>query len=85
MALQINLAKDVEEQLRIEAAAVGMDPGALAEQLVEEGLHSLARPQNGKEVVEYLRRIGFIGSRPDIKDSVAHARKIREQASRRER
>jgi hypothetical protein len=41
-------------------------------------------PTNGAEVVAYWERHGLIGTRPDITDSLAHARVLRREAERRE-
>ena len=40
-------------------------------------------PASGAELVAFWRREGVIGSRPDIEDSQAYARRIRHQAERR--
>jgi len=42
-------------------------------------------PQTGAELVEYWHKEGVIGTRPDVIDSQAHARQIREDAERRTR
>jgi len=45
------------------------------------------RPKNGRELVNALRKSGFIGmwkNRVDIVDSSEYARKLREQAQKRE-
>jgi hypothetical protein len=42
------------------------------------------RPTNGAELVAYWERHGLIGTRPDITDSLAHARELRRQAERRD-
>lgn len=83
MALQLHLEEDLEKQLRMRATALGMGLEDYASMLLADAMDT--RPRTGKEVVEQLRRDGFIGSRPDIQDSVAHARELRSRASRRER
>lgn len=40
-------------------------------------------PKSGAELVDYWRGEGLIGSRPEILDSVAHARQIRRKAEER--
>jgi predicted DNA-binding antitoxin AbrB/MazE fold protein len=40
-------------------------------------------PANGAELVAYWEKKGLIGTRPDITDSVAHARALRRQAETR--
>ncbi len=44
-----------------------------------------AKTRIGAILVEKWRKSGFIGSRPDIDDSLEHARAIRRKAERRER
>lgn len=41
-------------------------------------------PTNGAELVAYWEQAGVIGSRPDITDSVGHARELRRQAETRQ-
>jgi hypothetical protein len=43
------------------------------------------KPTNGAELVAYWERHGLIGTRPDITDSLEHAREIRRKAERRDR
>jgi hypothetical protein len=42
------------------------------------------RPTTPAEVVAYWERHGLLGTRPDITDSLEHARKIRQRAERRD-
>lgn len=42
------------------------------------------RPANPAEVVAYWQRHGLIGTRPNITDSLEHAREIRRKAERRD-
>jgi len=42
------------------------------------------RPTTPAEVVAYWERHGLLGTRPDITDSLEHARKIRRRAERRD-
>jgi hypothetical protein len=42
------------------------------------------RPTNRAELVAYWQRPGLIGTRPDITDSLEHARTIRRKAERRD-
>jgi hypothetical protein len=41
-------------------------------------------PTNGTELIAYWEQAGLIGSRPDITDSVEHARKLRRLAETRQ-
>lgn len=40
-------------------------------------------PINGAELVDYWQREGLIGSRPDLPESLNHARALRAEAERR--
>lgn len=82
MSLVIDLAPEVEKRLRAEASERGMPPAELARGFIESGLK--AWPKNGAELVEYWERAGVIGSRPDITDSLEHARDLRRRAEIRE-
>ena len=85
MALHVNLSNEAQERLCAQAAALGMKLEDYAARLLEGSatpVPNVKRPE-GKELVEYWRKEGVLGSRPDIKDSVAHARKLRRQAERR--
>jgi hypothetical protein len=42
------------------------------------------RPTTGAELIEYWKRHGLIGTRPDIKDSVEYVRKMRRKAETRD-
>jgi hypothetical protein len=42
------------------------------------------RPTTPAEVVAYWKRHGLIGTRPDIKDSLEHARAVRRKAEHRD-
>jgi hypothetical protein len=83
MTLQLDIPVDLQSSLMAEAVRHGM--------VVEEYILHLLRirpiegssPANGKELVAYWRREGLIGSRPEITDSQAHARALREQAENR--
>ena len=85
MALHVNLSQEAQARLAEQAAALGMRVEDYAAKLLEGSAAPLAPAKRltGKELVEYWRKSGVIGSRPDIKDSVAHARKLRRQAERR--
>ena len=54
----------------------------LDEESQKEGAQA-ERPRNGKELVDYWRREGLIGTNPEIKNSQELARKIRRQAEQR--
>ena len=57
--------------------------GAPATDDVENGSDATPMPTNGAELVAYWDAKELIGSRPDITDSVTHARALRRQAETR--
>jgi hypothetical protein len=78
-----DLTPELAKSLSEEAARLG---GTLPESAVRllEGSRSPAHKLGtGAELVEYWRAAGVIGSRPDILDSQAEARSLREEAQRR--
>ncbi len=84
MSLTLELPKELETELVAEAAQFGLT-------LPEYALRLLAAPRpvgpgaprTGAELVAYWAAAGVTGSRPDIADSQAHARKLRSEAERR--
>jgi hypothetical protein len=83
MGLTLELPEELAEALTAEAAAHGLTLSDYAVQLL-----SAAHPQSGAittgaELVAYWQANGVIGSRPDIADSAAHARQLRERAEQR--
>jgi hypothetical protein len=53
------------------------------QQQIRDAARLSGKPKNGKELVEALTQIGFIGSRSDIQDSGEYARQLRRRAWRR--
>ena len=85
MALHLNLSKEAEAGLRAQAAALGMNLEEYAAKLLESSATPPPSKMTGAEMVAFWERSGVIGSRPDIKDSVAHACRLRRKAERRGR
>ena len=97
MILNLELTPKQEQQLRAEAERRGLDEVSYAKSrlfndtaLNENAAEALASlgplpPANGTgaDLVAYWKREGLIGTRPDIEDSQAHARAIRDKAERR--
>ena len=59
--------------------------GARSTHEAERDRQDSPMPINGAELVAYWEKKGLIGTRPDITDSVAHARALRRQAETRQR
>jgi hypothetical protein len=85
VTLTLDLTDELEARLQAEAARLGLSPDAYAVQVLESGIRAGTAPTNGAELVAYWQREGLIGTRPDIKDSLEHARAIRRKAESRKR
>ena len=72
---------DLEEHQRVTVTIE--DNGTSSEDGPEGSLDEFAMPTNGADLVAYWEKKGLIGTRPDIVDSVAHARRLRHQAETR--
>jgi hypothetical protein len=83
MTITLDVPKKLERELTTEAARLGIPVEQYALRLLSGGRSGEQQPRSGAELVEYWRREGIIGSRPDIIDSVAHARQIRRDAEKR--
>lgn len=84
MRLELDLPTDLEAKLSAEADEVGLP---LAEYVLrvlsaERNGHP---PRTGGELLAYWQQEKLVGTRDDIADSSAHARKLRDKAQKRER
>jgi hypothetical protein len=82
MGLMLELSPELEARLQEEATRLGMAPEDLAAQILEDRFRG---EKIGAQIVAEWERAGVIGSRPEITDSQAHARMLRERAQARER
>jgi hypothetical protein len=85
MSINLKLSPELENELNTEAEKLNLP-------LSEYILHILSTrksvdilPKTGAELVKYWENEGVINSRPDITDSQAYARELRNQAETRER
>ena len=85
MTITLDLPGDLERMLEAEAARLGLPVAEYAVRILVESRPSHDHPEiaTGAELVAYWEREGVVGSRPDITDPVAHARRIRAEAERR--
>ena len=83
MSVTLDLPEELESELATEAARLGLSLPEYILRLISTARTAGNKPKTGAEVVEYWQAEGLIGSRPDIADSQAHARGLREQAERR--
>ena len=85
MSLVLDLPADLESKLSAEAAQLGLPLAEYALRVLAGGRGPMPAPRNGAELLAYWQGEGLVGTRPDIADSPAHARTLREQAQRRAR
>jgi hypothetical protein len=85
MNLVLDLPPELESELAAEAARIGLPLAEYAVRLLAGGGTLRPALRTGAEVLSYWQGEDLIGSRPEIEDSSAHARALREQAQRRER
>lgn len=83
MTITLELPKRLERKLSTEASRLGIPVEQYALRLLSGERARAQQLKTGAELVEYWRREGVIGSRPDITDSTSHARQIRHQAEQR--
>ncbi len=85
MGLTLELPQDLADALADEAARLGLSLPEYAVRLLASARPSPTQVRSGSDLVAYWRAEGVIGRRPDISDSQAHARTVREQAQWRDR
>ena len=83
MSLVLHLPADLETELTAEAARHGLPLAEYVLRLLAGGRAPTPAPRTGAELLAYWQGAGLIGTRPEIADSSAHARALREQAQRR--
>lgn len=85
MSLVLNLPSELERELASEAARVGLPLSEYALRLLSAGRGTRPTLRNGAELLSYWQGEGLVGTRPEIADSQAQARILRQQAERRPR
>ena len=85
MSITLELPKELENELAAEAARLGIPLTDYALRILSSGRTVGNVPRTGTELVNYWRQEGLVGTRSDISDSQAHARKIRKEAEQRTR
>lgn len=85
MTLTIDLPQDLERELATEAAKLGLPLSEYALRLLYSRQYTEKEPQTGSELVAYWQNADLIGSRKEIDDSQAYARKLRAEAETRVR
>lgn len=85
MSLVLDLPPDLETELAAEAARLGIPLPDYVLRLIATCRGTQPAPRTGTELLAYWESEGLVGTRSDITDSQAHARKLREQAEKRSR
>ena len=91
MTLTLELTPEQERHIEAEARRRNLDAASYAKVLLFDEQEAGRRDEaveeqwSGADLVAYWEREGVIGSRPDITDSLEHARAIRRKAERRDR
>lgn len=83
MTLTVEIPAGLESELTAETEKMGLPLPEYALFVLSTGRVLTNPPKTGAELVEYWKSAGVIGSRPEITDSQAHARELREQAEKR--
>jgi len=81
----LDLPPELETELAAEAARLGLPLSEYALRLLAGARGPSPALRNGAELLAYWQSEALVGTRPDIADSAAHARELREQAQRRTR
>jgi hypothetical protein len=85
MRIILDLPQELERELSLEAAQLGLPLAEYVLRLLATGRIVGNIPKTGAELLAYWQNEGLIGTRPDIADSQKHAREIRAAAEKRTR
>jgi hypothetical protein len=85
MSLVLDLPPELETELAAEAARLGLPLPDYVLRLLAGGRTVSPIPRTGAELLAYWQGEELVGTRPEIADSLGHARALREQAQRRAR
>lgn len=83
MSIALDLPQELESILVTEATQKGLPLADYVLRLLSTRALADPIPTNGAQLVAYWEREEVLGTRTDIADSQAHARRIRQQAERR--
>ena len=83
MSIVLDLPPELESELAEEAARLNLPLSEYASRRWVSGRSSEPKPSTGAELVTYWINAGLVGTRPEIADSVEHARELRKQAETR--
>jgi hypothetical protein len=83
MPRSVELPDDLADALTDEASRLGLSLPDYAIRLLASARPSGVSIRSGADLIAYWRAEGLVGTRADIVDSPAEARRLREQAQRR--
>ena len=84
MNVSIELPSNLENELSAEASQLKLPLSEYILRVLSFRPFLQKPPKTGLDLVAYWGSVGVINSRPDIADSQAHARQLRDQAEHRE-
>jgi hypothetical protein len=85
MTLKLEISRELEKELSTEASKLGLPLSDYALRVLSNRQVPVVMPKTGAELVAYWQAEGLIGTRPEISDSVEHARALRRKAEKRAR
>jgi hypothetical protein len=85
MSIVLKLPPELETKLAAAASREGIPLADYVVRVLSNGGPPRAGIGSGAELVAYWQQAGLVGVRSDIDDSQQHARRLREEAARRER
>jgi hypothetical protein len=74
---------ELSNEISVGAERLGVSISDYIVHLLSLTLAKDKKPKHGAELVEYWRREGLIGSRPEVTDSQEYARQLRARAEKR--
>jgi len=85
MTLKLDLSRELEQKLSTEASRLGLPLSEYALRVLATRQVPVAAPKTGRELTTYWQNEGLVGTRPEISDSVEHARSLRREVEKRTR
>ncbi len=85
MSITLELPPELESELSDEATRLKLPVSEYALRILANRPLLTEAVRTGTELVAYWQNEKLIGTRPDITDSQAHARQLRNEAERREK
>ena len=80
MSITLDLPQELENELSAEATQLGLSLPDYILRVLASGVLVGKTPKTGAELIDYWRSEGLIGAKPDIIDSQARSRELRDEA-----